>query len=489
MSEPFVHIDQLNLRFRRNVVLKDLSWTIRKGEQWLVTGQSGSGKTVLAKIIAGLLQANVKPQITYSGSLPAKVLFVAQWYPFKDKQNTSNFYYQQRYNSTEAENTATVIEELTAYAERIGKANDAQIKHLLESLHLLHRQDAPLIQLSSGEHKKLQLSKALLLQPQLLILDNPYTGLDVATRQNLNQLIDKACAEGVQLIMISNEDEAPDCITYYGEMKEGQLVPTSTRPLATTQGALTSPCLPHFLSMKVQEPAVLVQLNQVNVHYGDHHVLKNVSWTVKRGDKWLLQGPNGSGKSTLLSLLTGDHPQAYANDLYLFGRKRGTGESIWDIKKNIGFISPELQWYFEASSTVFQAIASGFFDTAGLFRSITPNQSAKVRELMVLFDLADEEHTLLTQLPLGKQRLALLARAIIKNPPLLILDEPCQGLDYQQTQRFNQLVDSLCATTARTLIYVGHFENRLPDCIEHRLILNKGVAFTTEHRIQQEINT
>ncbi len=489
MTEPFVHIENLNLKFRRNVVWTGLRWTIKKGEQWLLTGASGSGKTSLAKVIAGQLQTSGAIKINYNGSLPAKTLYVAQWFSFKDKQGTANFYYQQRYNSTEAEDCNTVWEEISAYCHKLGKPAQQGLG-ILEDFELLHRKDAPLIQLSSGEHKKLQLCKALLLQPQLLILDNPYTGLDTKTRKNLNALINRACSTGMQLILISNDGNEPSCISHYAKL-ENRSLQVAAEAFPEEEAAIavdTNFILPDFLKTEPLFEEELVSLKNVNIKYGDKLVLDQVSWRVKTNEKWLLQGPNGSGKSTLLSLLTGDNPQAYANEIYLFGKKRGTGESIWDIKRNIGFISPELQWFFEPTATVFQTIASGFFDTAGLFRKVSDAQAEKVKALMLMFDLAAEEHTLITQLALGKQRLAFLARAIIKNPALLILDEPCQGLDQQQTRLFNNLVDSLC-TGNRALIYVGHFENRLPDCIEHRLCLNKGVATYIEHTIEQEITT
>ncbi len=487
MIEPFVYIDNLSLKFRSHVVWSGLCWTIQKGEQWLLTGASGSGKTALAKVIAGLMQTSGQIKINYTGVLPARVLYVAQWFAFKDKQGTANFYYQQRYNSTEADVCNTIWEEISAYCLKLNKPV-ADGTAMLNAFDLLHRKDAHLIQLSSGEHKKLQLTKALLLLPQLLILDNPYTGLDVKTRQNLNKLINQACAKGMQLILINNDGEEPSCISHFAHLEDGNLSVSTNKHENANFTELPLLTIPAFLESPLMEQETLVALKKVNISYAEKVVLSNINWTVKKGDKWLVTGPNGSGKSTLMSLLTGDHPQAYANDIYLFGRKRGTGESIWDIKKNIGFISPELQWYFEPSSTVFHVIASGYFDTAGLFRQVNTVQKQRILQLMQLLDLDSEAHTLLTQLPLGKQRLAFLARAMIKNPTLLILDEPCQGLDQQQTRFFNHLVDVLCKGN-RTLIYIGHFENRLPDGLQYRLSLNNGVATHQKHQLEQEITT
>ena len=171
--------------------------------------------------------------------------------------------------------------------------------------------------------------------------------------------------------------------------------------------------------------------------------------------------------------MNGDHPQAYASDIWLSGNKRGSGDSIWDIKEKVGIISPEMHWYFDNNATVWHTVASGFYDSIGWFIDVKYEEKKQMEQLLDFFDLLPHKNQLLHTLPLGKQRLALLARTIIKNPPLLILDEPCQGLDVAQTTHFNAVVDELCAH-GNTLIYVGHYESQLPSCIEHKLILEKG---------------
>jgi len=339
--------------------------------------------------------------------------------------------------------------------------------------------NSTLIQLSSGEHKKLQLVKALWFKPQLLIMDQPYNGLDKLSRQHLNELLEEITAGGTQLILISNEKELPSVIDRFAEIKAGQLLVTANSYTDEAEEEITRP-VPEFLNEAPLSAAdSVIKMIDVNISYGEKQVLKNINWEVKPGEKWLLQGHNGSGKSTLLSLITGDHPQAYANNFYLFGNKRGSGESIWDIKKRIGLISPELHWYFDPSATVKHSIISGFFDSSGLFTEPDYKKRTQAAELISYFGLDEYQDMLLNQLPLGKQRLALLARTIIKNPELLILDEPCQGLDQQQTQYFNKLVDELCKN-GTTLIYVGHFESQLPACIEKRILLENGEVKSVE---------
>ncbi len=475
MTKAFVNIQKLNLNYQQKSVLRDLDWTINQDENWVLGGTSGSGKTALAKIIAGLQSAAGQVNINFNteSSLPAEVHYVESWYQFKNLEGVANFYYQQRYTSQQAKETLTVYAELLHYG-RTNHLDINEVEAILTTLDFAAFKNSQLIELSSGEHKKLQLVKALWLKPQLLVIDQPYTGLDKASRHNLNTLLDLVAAQGVQLILIGNDTELPAAINRYAVIAEGKLneVITPVSALATVEKI--SSTVPSFLATSpVYSSTNMVKMVDVNISYGEKQVLKNINWEVKAGEKWLLQGHNGSGKSTLLSLVNGDHPQSYANTIYLFGQKRGSGESIWDIKQHIGLISPEFHWYFDATSTVWQSIASGFFDSVGLFRELGYEKSNQVEELIEYFGLSAYKNDLLNTLPLGKQRLALLARTIIKNPELLILDEPCQGLDQQQTQHFNQLVDGLC-NNGMTLIYVGHFESQLPNCITHQLLLHKG---------------
>ncbi|WP_316805692.1 ATP-binding cassette domain-containing protein [Pedobacter agri] len=478
----FVAISDLNLKHQQKSVLKDLNWTINTGEQYVLSGESGSGKTSIAKIIAGLQSAigEVKINFNDKSQLPAEVLFVESWYQFKNLEGVANFYYQQRYTSQQAKDTLTVHAELVSYGKEKGLHLD-QVEHILEALNFSSFASSQLIELSSGEHKKLQLVKALWLKPQLLIIDQPYTGLDAASRNNLNLLMDEVAENGVQLILISNDTELPTSINRFAEIKDGKISVSDSRATSAVRDEKRLKEIPDFLKESpLYSSEEIVKMIDVNISYGEKQVLKNINWEVKAGEKWLLQGHNGSGKSTLLSLVNGDHPQSYANELYLFGNRRGSGESIWDIKQHIGLISPEFHWYFDANSTVWQSIASGFYDTVGLFQQLPYSKSQQVDELVAYFGLTESKNELLASLPLGKQRLVLLARTIIKNPELLILDEPCQGLDQQQTQHFNQLVDELCSN-GMTLIYVGHFESQLPTCIEKRILLEKGEVKVVEN--------
>lgn len=476
MSKPILEIQNLSFQFGSNVVLKNLNFKINKNENWQIGGPSGTGKTTLAKIISGEIknfEGNIKINFDENSELKQKVIYVSNWYQFTNLEGDRNFYYQQRYNKFAKNDTLTVFAELNYFAQK-EQLDFKNVEKYLEIFDFQNFKEQQLIELSSGEHKKLQLVKAFWLKPQILIIDQPYTGLDVKSRKNLNQIFENLTQEGITLLLINNDDEVPSCINRFAEIKNGSFLELTHHSEITKGEERTPKELPYFLQKPPKTNArEMVKLENVNVSYGEKKVLKNINWQLNEGERWLLQGPNGSGKSTLLSLLNGDHPQAYANQIYLFGKKRGSGESIWDIKEKIGIISPELHWYFDLNANVAQTIASGFFDSMSLYQKLSFEQQQKLEQILHFFDLKDDKNKKLNTLSLGKQRLALLARTIVKNPELLILDEPCQGLDVQQTKYFNRVVDDLCKS-GHTLIYVGHFESQLPESLSHKLILEKG---------------
>lgn len=485
MKEPFVHIERFTFRYGQQMVLDELSWSWRKGENWVVGGQSGTGKSTFAQAAAGILQGEGVINIVFDdkSEFAKMALYVPNWYRFTNLEGDRNFYYQQRYNRHQGQDTLTVRADLKQY----GLKEQLTFEHILpilETLGLYQQLDSQLIELSSGEHKKVQLVKAIWHKPQLLILDEPYTGLDNTARAALNDLLDRLVAAGMQILLITNDKSIPSAINRFAEVRGGQIHEVNNPDQFHFDSARTEKHLPGFLTNSPEEVGEpVIQLRDVTVRYGEKQILKNVSWTVRKGEKWLLQGHNGSGKSTLLSLLNGDHPQAYGHDITLFGKKRGSGESIWDIKQKIGMISPEMHWYFDNNATVWHTVASGFYDSIGWFVDVKYEEKKQIEALLDFFDLAEVKNKLLHTLPLGKQRLALLARTIIKNPPLLVLDEPCQGLDSLQTQYFNDVVDELCQH-GNTLIYVGHYESQLPSCIEHKIVLKNGEVAAIENVVK-----
>lgn len=451
-------------------ILKDISFTINEGEVWAVTGTSGGGKTSLLK---RLMHFKLFPENIFFSPENPKIALVNHQYGFKDLTGSSNFYYQQRFNSTESECTVTVIESMASDG-----LSEGQAIFFLNELQILSVQNRPLIQLSNGEQKRLQIAKALSKKPDWLLIDEPYTGLDVASRKALAGIFASLVENGLRVLMVSTS-EIPEFITHVAMLENGILTGVHKRNMFLKSREKKYAAFYANKFVYSSAPAKMssdyaVQMKDVCVAYNGKEVLHNICWEVRSGESWSLSGPNGSGKSTLLSLITGDHPQAFAHDIRLYDRPRGTGETIWDIKKRIGFLSPELHHYFDKSFTVFQTVASGLFDTIGLFKKLNSEQNEIVKACLQQFSLEKEAGKTLSTLPNGLQRWALLARAFVKNPPMFILDEPCQGLDPSMVQQFLSFVESVCNTPERTLLYVSHVYDEIPACVDHSLKLQQG---------------
>jgi len=478
-SEYRIKLDIAKLEHGNKILLENTSLSILPQQQILLTGLAGSGKTTLAMAIAGqsYVNGNININFDRKSQFSPKVIFVPQHYSFKNKFGLSEFYYQQRYNSYDSEDTINLNEAIIQEAN----GNQETAGQLIEMMHLSHRINAPLIQLSSGERKKLQLILALLAPAQVMILDNPYIGLDVASVNQLNQYLTRLGQQGVTFIIISDPFDIPEFVTHVVSIDDFMLKTVAKEEYIPHHVEDDEIIIANSLQLTIPEydgSSEIIRLNQVTVKYGDKLVLDNISWLVERGDKWLLSGHNGAGKSTLLSLISGDNPQAYANELYLFGKRRGSGETIWDIKRKIGFISPELHWSFAINLTCLDAVISGFFDTPGLYTKALPEQidaAKKWLEYLGLFNHANERFG---QVSIGVQRMVLLIRALVKNPPLFIFDEPCQGLDEYYTRKFTSLIDELFADSTHTIIYISHRADQIPKCINKTLKLSAGRIIT-----------
>lgn len=463
-----VRAEHIGVKKGNATILNDISFILHKGDHLAITGPSGSGKTTLALALSN--------KIFYSGTisytLEGNLVWVEQQHHFKNLSNTSDFYYQQRFNSFDAGDAHTVAEYLSDIPEKMEAViADMKIGYLLSK---------PLIQLSNGENKKVQIAKALLSDPGILVLDQPFVGLDADTRAYLHTLINRL-AETILIIVVTGTGEIPGCINrvillekegrhQFLDRKEFEKNKKENQTGRENQFVHTS----FPVSQDEYEFDTVLRMDHVNVQYGDKKILQDINWEVKKGEKWLLSGANGAGKSTLLSLVTADNPQAYANEIYLFDRRRGSGESIWDIKKKTGFLSPELHLYFDYSCTCFEVVASGLFDTIGLFRQLSEEQVQLVYQWMEALDICSFARKRLQELSAGQQRVVLLGRALIKNPPLLVLDEPCQGLDEETEDSLIRLIDAVCALPGKTLIYVTHYAAKRPFCIKHFLQLENG---------------
>ncbi len=468
---------------------------IKDDEHIAIVGRNGSGKSMLVDIIVGrhpLLMHD--PVYDFSPSTKSLVSENIKYITFRDTyggDNDRTFFLQQRWNQLEIdEETPLVGDKLEEAYQMSGEdtpAARARQQHIYQLFHMEHLLDKYIILLSSGELRKYKLACTLFSSPRVLIMDNPFIGLDAETRDQLKQLLtDLTKEQALQIILVlSKSDDIPDFITHVVEVEDMRMLPKVTRQEYLANRAP----LPKRVLSKEKEEAILrlpyrdtdyhaeevIKMNHVCIRYGERTILKDLDWTVKNGERWALSGQNGSGKSTLLSLVCADNPQSYACDITLFGRERGSGESIWDIKKHIGYVSPELHRSYQRDIPTIKIVASGLSDSVGLYVKPTEEQLKACRFWMWIFGLEGKEEITFLKLSSGEQRLALLARAFVKDPELLILDEPLHGLDNINRQMVKDVIMAFCQRDNKTLIEVTHYQEELPACIDHSIYLQRHV--------------
>ena len=414
--------------------------TLQSGESWAFVGANGSGKSALAKALAGELtllkgdrQSNFS-RITRLSFEQLQKLVSEEW----QRNNTDML---SPGEDDTGRTTAEIIQDEVKDA--------ARCQQLAERFGITSLLSRRFKYLSTGETRKTLLCQALMSQPDLLILDEPFDGLDVHSRQNLALLLAELNAEGYTLVLVLNRfDEIPDFVQNAGVLADCALT-------------------------EIGEKAALLQqalIAQLAHSENDRPIINHLNWTVRPGEHWQISGPNGAGKSTLLSLVTGDHAQGYSNDLTLFGRRRGSGETIWDIKKHIGYVSSSLHLDYRVSTTVRNVILSGYFDSIGIYQAVSDKQRKLAQQWLDIAGFnAKTADAPFHSLSWGQQRLALIVRALVKHPTLLILDEPLQGLDPLNRQLIRRFVDVLIGEGETQLLFVSHHASDAPSCITHRL--------------------
>lgn len=462
---------------------KAIDWQIKNGEHWAVVGPNGSGKTVLTDILLGkyaLKTGEIICKDRDGKALPVssvvKSVAFRDIYSIIDSQNS---YYQQRWNKGDEQ-------EIPLVKELVSAADPLWLDTLLGWFGISELMDKEVNMLSSGELRKFLIVRSLLSRPRILILDNPFIGLDAASRTVLNNLLARlAELENLQIVLVlSNPHDIPVAVTHILLVYNKRILPALSRTAFLDDTGLINSLFRQAANIDTtllkdnsgKQPysfEYAADMKNIHIRYGERTILKELNWQVRRGEKWALLGVNGSGKSTLLSLICGDNPQAYANDITLFDRKRGTGESIWDIKRRIGYVSPEMHLYYQKNVRCLDVVGSGFFDTIGLYRKCNPEQENLALEWMEAFNIGHLKDISFLNVSSGEQRLVLLARVFVKNPDLLILDEPLHGLDAANKKRVKKLIESFCDTD-KSLIYVTHYEDEIPDIVDKRLVLTKN---------------
>ncbi len=495
MNKPVLEIRNGMTRHPAKRMAEPVNLRILPGEQVAIVGDNAAGKSRLVDIITSRYPL-LGDEVHYDFSPREDKLLSnnLHYITFRDSYGESDgtYYLQQRWNQHDIdEKTPTAGVLLDRAFQCLDHKDETLRQRLYDMFHLEPLLDKYIITLSSGELRKFQLTKALLSNPRVLIMDNPFIGLDAATRDLLRDLLKKLTEETdlMLVLVISKTDELPDVITHVIPVEGLHVMPKKTRAEyvrpTPPQHALPDGLKEWILRLPQKDIATMpfypkeggeiLRFTDVCIRYGKRTILKDLNWTVHEGGRWALSGENGAGKSTLLSLVCADNPQAYACNIRLFGRQRGTGESIWEIKHHIGYVSPESHRAYLRDLPAIDIVASGLNDTVGLYCRPKPEQRQTCLDWMRVFGVDHLADRTFLQLSSGEQRLCLLARAFLKDPELLILDEPLHGLDLQNRARVRDVIETFCLRQHKTLVMVTHYEEELPPCITEHLRLKKNV--------------
>ena len=442
-----------------------------------IVGRNGSGKTRYIDQLRKTLASDRVRYIAFTDSYGVNV--------------DGQYYLQLRWNQHDIDHETPTAGELLQKAFLLAGEDTAERRALQQHLYGLFHMDTLLnkyiITLSSGELRKFQLTKTLFANPRLLIMDNPFIGLDAETRDQLKALLLLLAEEhDIEIMLVlSKTDDIPEYVSEVIELRDGTALPACSRQdYYDRQQPVPAHVLPAtkreaILSLPYHDNdydcRCVVDMKQVSIRYDERTILKDVDWTVMNGERWALSGQNGSGKSTLLSLICADNPQSYACDITLFDRPRGSGESIWDIKKHIGYVSPEMHRSYKRNLPAIRIVASGLMDSIGLYAVPDQTDYEKCRWWLDIFDVGDLAERPFLQLSSGEQRLILLARAFVKDPQLLILDEPLHGLDLWNRRLVKDIIETFCQRRNKTLIMVTHYESELPACMTHKKFLARNL--------------
>ena len=463
------------------------SLTINAGDIVAFVGRNGSGKSVLAKALAGDQTVLSGKVINHFKSI-AHISFEHLQKIIDDEWKRNN---TDMLSDKEDDTGLTTAEIIQEYNQDQALCENLALQFGIADL--LNRRFK---YLSTGETRKTLICRTLMSKPELLILDEPFDGLDVASRANLAETLSQLSKQNITIVMVLNRfNEIPPFVKYIGLLANCQLLKYGTKDTILNDVAvkqLTN--LEHLSNFTLPEPDEVsvplpndldrIILNNGFVQYDGKAIINGLSWRVKANENWQIIGPNGAGKSTLLSLITGDHPQGYSNDLTLFGHKRGSGETIWDIKRHIGYVSSSFHLDYRVSLSVENVLVSGYFDSIGVYQTASDKQLKLVKQWLQLLDLTELAEKPFQSLSWGQQRLVLIARALVKHPTLLILDEPLQGLDYLNRELVKNWIDNLIDKGNTQLLFVSHHVEDAPKCITHRLTFVPNETVGYQYKIE-----
>lgn len=444
-------------------------------DAWCILGFSHSGMEDFFLLVSGEAGADVDAEIL---ELPKRIGIVS----FKKQQEL--------YESELKKDDTDFMDMLDPGTLARGFLKDLE-KHagLIDVFDMTVSLDKGYRQLSTGQSRKLLLLSQIMQGSSCLVIQSPYDGLDAKSCHELEQILFHLYQSKNQLIIfVNNTEDIPSWCTHLGVLSDGRLVDQGGRQeMLSKLKQNRYKIVPDFQAsakdlyeqgtggpekaMVHDRRPELVLLNNGFAAYGGVPVFQNLCLTIKPGDHTLVTGPNGSGKSTLLQVITGDHPSCYQNDLKIFGIQRGSGESIWDLKKQMGIVSSDLHRNYRVPGSTLQCVISGLFDSIGLYRPYSHGQEKKALAWLARMNMTLDADTPFQQLEYARQRLVLIARALIKVPELLILDEPTQGIDESNRMAVLDFIEDVAREEVCTILYVSHREDEFRSFFKQQITM------------------
>ncbi|GAB1417230.1 molybdate ABC transporter ATP-binding protein ModF [Paludibacter sp.] len=339
----------------------------------------------------------------------------------------------------------------------IDKMIEEEYKH--DKITIKTKANKTLESMSSGQQRRALAQYICEQDPDFIILDDLQSNVDIQTLESLYALFESHNSKCKYIQIFSRREDRLPYLDMIVEV-DNNLKITNTFDIDSFSeieedvDTYNNISFPKVFS-NIAEFHPLIELRNLNVSYESKQILNNINWKINNGEFWELRGPIGSGKSTLLSMIIGDNPKAFGQDIILFGRKKGSGESVWEIKEKIGYFYPKMTQLFKRNDSVEDMIISGFFDSIGLYVKPTGWQMEIAKEWMSILG-KEYKGKRFQDLTMGQQRIILVVRALVKQPPLLILDEPTVGLDDNNANLFVSLIQNIAQTKKIAVIFVSH---------------------------------
>jgi molybdate transport system ATP-binding protein len=473
-------------------VLDDVSFTLHRHERWVIVGPNGAGKSMLLKLLRG----DVWPTPTGAEERLYYLDGVADRSPGESKKRIAyvgperqDRYVRYDWNFKVAQIVATGLFDEEYPLTRPTPAQHARVARLMKRFGLWGLRERRMLTLSYGQRRRVLVARAFASDAQVLLLDEAFNGLDDRSRRALSSALQHARGRGPSWIVTTHRAvELPNNVTHIARIEAGRILEAGpvVGSLRTLVTRLQRRSRPRRISADLQQRAtkskhpVLIKLKDVALYRDYRPVLHDLNWTLHAGEHWAVLGRNGSGKSTLLLLLYGDLHPALGGSVARAGAPVGTPIAQW--KQRVGFVSPELQADHFQVGTLEEIVASGRYASVGLNETPTAADRRIARRWLRHFGLESLADRGPRQVSYGQLRLTLIARAMVNDPDLLLLDEPCTGLDPDVHGEVLEIIEGL-AQRGTQIVMAVHDEQDVIPSVKHVLKIERGGKVVCASRV------